>query len=270
MNLITSQEAQDFQDLFSLRKLKNEGEVASRVISPSKLYCEVYEAFKLQGVPMAGENESFESRGYAESGNSRHQAIQKFLIDHPDVEWVDPAKYVEEHDLPFNVKPSFAVERIIKRHPDITVEEAKELLGEYEVNLYHKTQPLSFKLDGLIKYKGEYYILEIKTTGKRDIDKAPLDKHQDQGLCYTFLLKIDRIAWVYECREDFKIKVCFQLVRPEEHQEVRNRLNRIIKYQNDVTKLERNLNKCTYCRYHGHCTEVFLAKKEDDRTVLPF
>lgn len=269
MNLITGKDLEGFQDIFSKKELVNEGEVATKVISPSKLYCEVYEAFKLNGIPMAGEYESFESRGYKESGNSRHQAIQKFLMDHPDVEWIDPAKYVEENNLPFNVKPSFNVENLIKKHPDISVEEAKELLHEYEVLLYHKTQPLSFKLDGLIKYKGIIYILEIKTIGKKDLEKAPLEKHQPQGIAYTFLLKINHIAWVYESREDFKIKVCFQLIRGEEHQEIRNRLNRIIKLKDDVTKLERNLNKCTYCRYKAKCVEIFLGRKEED-LQLPF
>lgn len=253
-----------FQKLFSEKKIVNEGEVASKYISPSKLYCEVYEALKLQGQPMMGEEESFESRGYAEAGNSRHQAIQKFLIDHQEVEWINPQKYIEENNLPFEVKPNFLVERLISNHPEISPDEANELLGEYEVNLVHKTQPLSFKLDGLIKYQGEHYILEIKTIGKKDFESIPLPKHQDQGLAYSFLLKINKIAWVYECRENFKIKVAFQLVREEEYQSVRNKLNRIIKFKNDITKLERNLNRCTYCRYKAKCVEIFLAKKGDE------
>lgn len=263
MNLLDTSELREFQDLFSKKEWVNEGEVASMNISPSKMYCSVYEVFRLQGVPMSAEEESFESRGYAESGNARHQAIQKFLIEHPDVEWIDPAKYVKENNLPFMVKPSYKVTKLIKKHPDIIEEEAKEILGEYEVNLVHTKQPLSFKLDGLIKYKGEYYILEIKTIGKKDFSKIPLDKHQAQGKTYSFLLKIDKIAWVYECREDFKIKVAFQLVREEERAKMRDLLNSIILNRENPKVLERNLQKCSYCRYKPHCIEVFLAKKED-------
>lgn len=266
MNLLDTPELKSFQDLFSKKKLVNEGEIASRNISPSKMYCPVYEVFKIQGIPMAGEEESFESRGYAESGNSRHQAIQKFLIDHPDVEWVDPGKYVGEKGLPFIVKPSRSVLQLIEKYPNISEEEAKNLLGEYEVNLVHKTQPLSFKLDGLIKYLGEYYILEIKTIGKKDFTRVPLDKHQAQGKTYSFLLKIDKVAWVYECREDFKVKVAFQLIREGERQQMRDILNSIILNRENPKALERNLQKCTYCRYKPHCLEVFLAKKED----IPF
>ena len=264
MNLITGKDLDSFQDLFSKTKFVNEGEVSTKNLSPSKLYCEVFEAFRLNGTPMAAEEESFETTGYKEAGNSRHQAIQEFLINNPEVEWLDPAKWVEEHDLPFYVKPSREVTNLIEKHPEISIEEAKRILKDYEILLQHKTQPLSFKLDGLIKYKGIVYILEIKTVNKRDLEKSPLDKHQYQGKCYSFLLKVDRIAWVYESRENFKIKVSFQLVREEEHQEIRNRLNRIIKYRNDINKLERNTSKCQYCRYRPKCLELFVAKKEEE------
>ena len=82
MNLLNNKDRDSFQDLFSKKHWVNEGEIASKNISPSKMYCPVYEAFKLNGTPMAGEDKSFESDGYAEAGNARHQAIQKFLIDH--------------------------------------------------------------------------------------------------------------------------------------------------------------------------------------------
>lgn len=264
MNLINNKDLQDFQDLFSKKQLVGDGEVASTNISPSKMYCPVYEVFKLQGIPMAPEERSFESRGYAEAGNSRHQAIQKFLIDHPDVEWIDPAVYVKENNLPFDVRPSRAVLNLLDKHPTMTEAEAKDLLGEYEVNLVHKSQPLSFKLDGLIRYRGEYYILEIKTIGKKDFSLVPLPKHQGQGKTYSFLLKIDKVCWVYECREDFKVKVVFQLIEEEERQSVRKILNSIILNKDNPKALERNLQKCTYCRYKPHCLEVFLANKSED------
>ena len=268
MNLLIN-EVKDFQEIFSKKSLVRDGEISSKNITPSKLACEVYEAFRLQGIPMSGEEESFESTGYKESGNSRHQTIQKFLIDHPEVEWVDPETYVKENKLPFRVKPSYRVQKFLEKYPSISEAEAKEILGEYEVNLVHLSQPLSFKLDGLIKYKGEYFILEIKTVSKKDLAEAPLVKHQWQGKAYSFLLKIPKIAWVYESREDFRIKAVFQLIRPEEQAEVRNRLNNIIININKPELLERNTSKCKYCRYQYHCTELFLAKKENS-TVLPF
>ena len=262
MNLLNNKDRDSFQDLFSKKQYVNEGEIASRNITPSKMSCPVYEVFKLQGIPMSGEERSFETEGYAEAGNARHMAIQKYLKNHPDVEWVDPGDYVREKGLPFNVRPSKRVIDLVEKY-GIPLEEAKEILGEYEVNLVHKSQPLSFKLDGLIKYKGEYYILEIKTIGKRDFDKVPLDKHQSQGKTYSFLLGVEKVAWVYECREDFKIKVVFQLIRDEERQKMRTVLNSIILNKDNPKALERNLTKCNYCRYKPHCIEVFLAKKEE-------
>lgn len=267
MNIL-EQETKDLQALFSTKKLIGEGEVASKNISPSKLYCPAYEAFKLTGVPMAGQEESFETRGYAEAGNSRHQTIQKFLKDNPEVEWVDPGKYIEENNLPFVVHIKSDLRNFMERFPEVSVEEAREITGDYEVNLIHKTQPLSFQLDGLIKYRGEYYIVEIKTVSKKDLSSAPLTKHQWQGKCYSFLLKVPKVCWVYESREDFKIKVAVQLVENEEHQQVRNRLNSIILNKEHPEKLTRNTDKCKYCRYFRHCLEVFVAK--DETSENPF
>lgn len=264
MNLLNNKDVESFQDLFSKKVMVGQDEIASKNITPSKMACEVYEAFRLQGRPQAGEMESFESRGYAESGNSRHQAIQKFLKENPNVEWIEPEEYIKENNLPFDVEYSFEVSRLMRNHPDITLNEARDLLGDYEVKLKHKNQPLVFKLDGLIKYKDIYYILEIKTIGRKDMADVPLDKHQPQGLTYSYLLKINHIAWVYESREDFKIKVVFQEVRPEEHQSIRNSLNNIIINQNNITKLHRETSKCQYCRYHYLCLELFVATREGD------
>lgn len=259
MPIILHDESKGLQALFSSKHLEGEGEVAKKCISPSKLWCEVQEAFRLQGIPMEAEDRNFESFGYKESGNARHKEIQKFLKNHPDVEWIEPEDYIKEFGLPFVASYSDRVMDLVRKHPDISVKEAREILEDYETGLSHTTQPLSLKLDGIIKWKGIYYILEIKTIGKREFEKVPLDKHQPQGIVYSFLMKIENILWVYENREDFKIKAIVQKVREEEHQRIRNKLNRIIKHRDDVTLLERNLGRCNYCRYEKHCQEVFSS-----------
>lgn len=267
MMLLPEKETKGFQDLFSKTTLVGDGEIASQQISPSKLYCQVYEAFKLQGVPMMGQEESFESRGYAEAGNSRHRAIQKFLKESKEVVWVNPYEWVEKNNLPFQVRYDEEVRGLSEKY-GIPFEEARDLLGDYEVTLIHRNGYLAFKLDGLIEYQGRPYIVEIKTIGKKDFEKIPLEKHQWQGKAYSYLLKIDRIAWIYECRENFKIKTAFQVVSEKEAAQVKDRLNSIIKYKDDPTKLERNLNRCQYCRYKPKCLEVFLGKKEDEGEVF--
>lgn len=263
MNIINSKESEDFQNLFTKTEYVNEGKIDSKNITPSKLYCQVYEALKLLGTPKMGENQSFESIGYKESGKSRHQAIQKFLMENPEVVWYDPAKYIEENNLPFEVKPNQEVLWLLDKYPTMELKEAQDLLGDYEVNLHHKTQPLSFQLDGLIKYRGEFYIIEIKTIGKKDFTQIPLDKHQWQGKSYSFLLKIPKVIWIYECRDDFKIKTAIQLFREGDWAEVRNRLNTIIINKDSPINLERNFSKCKYCLYRNTCTTIFASKTDD-------
>ena len=265
--IVLNEESADIQQLFSRKKIVGEGEIPTPFISPSKMWCPCYEVFKLQQQPMDGYEESFESRGYKDSGNSRHQAIQKFLIENPDVEWIDPAKFIEENNLPFRVKNSSRFDELVAK--GFTQEEARNLLGEYEVNLIHLNGLLSLKLDGIIKYKGIYYIVEIKTCSKRDLAKSPLSKHQNQGLTYSMLLKIERVLWIYEARETFETKTTVQKIRPEEWQEVRHKLNNIIKYKDNPLLLERNLQRCVYCRYRSHCEKVF-SQENQTSTVLPF
>jgi CRISPR/Cas system-associated exonuclease Cas4 (RecB family) len=259
----------EFNKFFSESKMVGEGDIASKNLTPSHLHCPARMGFKLRGAPMMAEDRGFEARGYAEAGNSRHRAIQEFLIDLENIEWIDPEVYVKEKNLPFEVYKSKKVLAVSEKY-NIPYTEACSLLGEYEVNLVHKTQPLSFKLDGLIKYKGEYYIVEIKTVGKKDLQDSPLDKHQWQGKTYSFLLKIPRVLWIYECRENFKIKTTVQVFEPEEQQQARNRLNHIILDKDDPHKLERDLSKCGFCRYKAICAETYLASVETSKSSVPF
>lgn len=266
---IDSKLSKEFNKLFSDSKMVGEGDVASRNLTPSHLHCPARMGFKLRGAPMMAEDRGFEARGYAEGGNSRHSAIQKFLHDHPDVEWINPGDFVKENGLPFDVHESREVLELVNKW-NIPYKEACLILGEYEVNLVHKSQPLSFKLDGLIKWKGEYYIVEIKTVGKKDLAESPLPKHQWQGKTYSFLLRIPKVLWIYECRENFKVKTTVQVFEEEERQEARNRLNHIIIDKDDPHKLERDLTKCGFCRYKAICAETYLAQSIEQSSSVPF
>lgn len=266
---INNELSKEFNKFFSDSNMVGEGDIASKNLTPSHLHCPARMGFKLRGAPMMAEDRGFEARGYAEAGNSRHTAIQKFLYNHPEVEWVDPGKFVEENQLPFEVHQSREVLELVEKW-GIPYEEACRILGEYEVNLVHKSQPLSFKLDGLIRWKGEYYIVEIKTVSKKDLQDSPLPKHQWQGKTYSFLLRIPKVMWIYECRENFKIKTTVQVFEEEERQEARNRLNIIILNKDDPHKLSRDLSKCGFCRYKAICAETYLASSESDPSSVPF
>ena len=76
---IDSKLSSEFNKFFSDPKMVGEGDIASKNLTPSHLHCPARMGFKLRGAPMMAEDRGFEARGYAEAGNSRHSAIQKFL-----------------------------------------------------------------------------------------------------------------------------------------------------------------------------------------------
>ena len=62
--------------------------------------------------------------------------------------------------------------------------------------------------DGLLKYRGKYYILEIKTEStfkwqnRTDVD----DGHKDQATTYSMLLQVPNVIFLYENRDVCKLK----------------------------------------------------------------
>lgn len=253
MKLLLGDEVGKFRSLFT--QAQHSGpEVATKKISPSGLHCEVAVWAKLHGIEMSSEKRCFEDDGYASSGSDRHKVIQEFLVNRPEIEWVDIKKFVEENNLPFDVLYEPEVLEVSKKY-HITEDQACELLGSHERLLIHRNKLISFKLDGLIKFEGEYYILEIKTASKIACQKAPLEKHQLQGKCYSFLLGVKKVIWIYESREDFKHTIAFQEITDAERDEIRDKLNRIVS-ASDPRILKRAID-CTRCRYLDWCAKYF-------------
>ena len=83
-------------------------------------------------------------------------------------------------------------------------------------------------------------------------------------------MKIPRVMWIYECRENFKVKTTVQIFCEEEQQQARARLNHLILDKDDPSKLERDLSKCGFCRYKAICAETYLAKSETTSSSVPF
>lgn len=262
MKLLLNDDLVSFRRLFTT-PVSTGPEIASRYISPSGLHCQRAVAFKLTGTEMLPEERSFESDGYASSGSARHAIIQKFLIDNPEVEWVDVGKYVEENDLPFDWDYDWGVRKLAERL-NISPDEVCEIIGSYERVLTHKNGLTKFKLDGIIKYRGLYYIVEIKTSSSKKCEKAPLEKHQLQGKAYSLFLKIPRICWIYESREDFKHSIAFQEILNSDIEFIRGYLNEIVKNKEKPWLLKGlPKNECKFCRFSKVCKEVMDAHGND-------
>lgn len=259
MKLVLGDEVAQFKSLFE-RSIGDESLVATPKISPSGLDCQVAVWYKLHSTPMIPEERTFESDGYASSGSDRHKAIQNFLASQKEVEWVCIEDFVKEHNLPFEVEYEPEVLDISKKYnlsPDIVC----DIIGSRERLLKHKNDLINFKLDGIIKFRGEYYIIEIKTVSDKKIKDAPLEEHQKQGKCYSLLLGIPKIIWIYESRENFKHVIAFQEFEPSEIDDIRKYLNDIVTAK-EPFKLKRSAN-CKFCRYRETCYKDFNKHEEN-------
>lgn len=257
MKLILDDRVQRFKRMFSEEKSSGV-EIATQKISPSGLHCEVAVAWKLTGKEMLPEFRSFESDGYASSGNSRHQAIQAFLANREEVEWVNLEEYVKKNNLPFTVDYEHGIKENAEKY-GLTCDQICELVGSYERLLRHNNGLIQFKLDGLIKFENEYYIVEIKTCSESDLMKAPLDKHQLQGKAYAMLLGIKNVIWIYEDRTKFRHTIAFQHMEDSDIEFIRDKLNKIVLNKNNPENLDR-VSDCKYCRYKKVCDEYFDNK----------
>lgn len=261
MKILVGDEVTQFKRLFTKSLGDSKEEIATPKISPSGLSCPVSVWYKLHKTPMLPEDRTFETDGYASSGSDRHKVIQKFLSDCPEIKWVNIENYVLENALPFDVEYEIGIQDLATKY-NLSCDQICELVGSYERLLKHKNNLINLKLDGIVNFKGENYILEIKTTSKVKSERAPLPEHQLQAKAYSLLLNIPKIIWVYENREDFKHTIVFQEISDDDRLFIKNYLNKIVK-ASSPKELERSRD-CKYCRYRKVCEKDFLEEIKNE------
>lgn len=181
--------------------------------------------------------------GVAESGSDRHERIQKYVQKMSKYgskfEWVKVSDYLKEHPVP---------------HLQLLDED------EYETKLEHDILKLRFKCDGILKYDNEYYILEIKTESSyKWSNRMTIDEeHLPQGSAYSTLLNIDKVLFLYECRDICDWRVFVLEVTPEMRSEyVLLPIARCEKYvqSKEVPPKPIIATKkfCRYCNYTKQC-----------------
>lgn len=181
--------------------------------------------------------------GITESGTDRHERIQKAIANMQrlgyDCEWIDVEEYLKSRPQPGTVVVS------------------KQGM---ETKLRNTILNLSFLCDGVIKFNGHYYIIEIKTeasfkwNGRTDV----VEKHKAQACAYSVALGIDSIIFIYENR-DFCSKKTFlyEVTEKDKEDKVLHTIATCDSY------IERNLippkttvqSECKYCSYKKLCAK---------------
>lgn len=185
--------------------------------------------------------------GIAESGTDRHERLQFWISSMKeygvDCEYINVVDYLTENNLLDEFE-------ILKQ-------------GKYETKLQHKQLHVRFLCDGILKYKGEYYILEIKTeTSYKWQERKSYDiNHKNQTTAYSTLLKINKVLFLYENRDLCDWKSYIFEVTPEMSDElVYKPIQECEEYikENKVPPIPKVISKkdCQYCGYRKLCKTI--------------
>ena len=216
----------------------------SRAYKPSSLGgCMRNMYFQMVGAKLDGTPTDYCLIGICESGTDRHDAIQKYVSKMRsqgfDCDWVDVEEYINEF------KPE-----------GTTVIEKQGM----ETKCYNEIFNLRFLCDGIIKYKGEYYILEIKTesTYKFSSHDEPYAEHKVQATTYSMAFGIDKVIFLYENRDNTSKKTYLIEVTEEMKQKVADKIFTCDDYiaKKQAPPKSTNAKDCQYCNYKKACREA--------------
>ena len=216
----------------------------SQSYKPSSMNCIRNMAYQMLGIPCESERASSELVGICESGTDRHDRIQKAVMamkeNNIDCEYIDVADYVRTHNL---------TDRL-----DIVSQQGNE------TKLYNKEYQISFLCDGIIRYKGKYYILEIKTeTANKFWDRTGVNPaHINQGTAYSVSFDIDDVLFLYECRDTCNKKAYMLHVTDSMKMDLVGKILECNGYvERQVIPPKPNLDKktCAYCNYSQKCKQ---------------
>lgn len=217
----------------------------SQTYKPSSMKCIRSMYYQITGAEIESTDATYSLIGILNSGTDIHiriqQAVEQMKNNGIDCEYVDVAQYVTERELTNEI-------------------EIKEKSG-METKLYHKNLNVSFMCDGIVRYKGHYYILELKTENsykfgmRKDVDES----HYEQGTAYSYILKLPEVIFVYINRDNLDMKA--YMFKPTDEMK-QTFVNRIIdcdgyKERGEVPSKPDNLPKgsCSYCAYRKLCEQ---------------
>ena len=214
----------------------------SRTYKPSGMNCIRASYYQIKGIQPDESSASYSLVGICNSGTDIHvriqTAVEQMKDNGMDCEYIDVADFVKSRGLDYL--------NIVSKNG-------------METKLYHKNLNMSFMCDGIVRYKGKYYILELKTENsykfmnRKDVDSS----HYNQATAYSLAFKLDDVIFVYINRDVLDMKAFMFHVTPEMKaglieyiEECDGYVSRSIAppKPDDVTK-----KACGYCLYKTQC-----------------
>lgn len=214
-----------------------------QTFAPSQMRCDRVSWFRLRGVqPDKIKNPDRTLEFSANVGTACHEMIQQRLFNSNDVEWLSVSDYLKETDCPY----TYTVDQN-------GYEQQIEITDPF---------PIRFACDGLIRFQGQLYLLEIKTSEFSSFQEliSPKAKHMDQIRCYATLLNVEKALVLYVDRNYGNLK-CFEIVISDiEKQQMIDKMQHVmdlVEAQIAPDKLSQGDPDCNpnMCPYSDKCKE---------------
>lgn len=214
----------------------------SKTVKPSSMHCIRNMYFQVMGQDRDDTATGYCLVGICNSGSDIHERIQDAVADMKnngiDCEYVDVGSYVESRNL---------------KDVEVVAKQGNE------TKLFHTKLNMSFLCDGIVRYRGKYYILEIKTENsyKWQNRKGVDEGHFHQATAYSEALGLDNVIFVYISRDNLAMKSYLFPVTPEMRNELVTKINRCLEYvaQKVIPPKEETKKGCTYCSYKETCSK---------------
>lgn len=189
-NSASSSEFVSAYEAFVEEKIRSEiAKPRSQAFAPSGFRCARQQWFRLRGVaPDKPQRVDLPQQHKADMGTACHRIIQTNLVEMLGEDWISVEDYLKLHPIKYRYELEQDGLETKVSLPDI---------------------PIKFACDGIIKWKGKYYLLEIKSvetdTFSQLKDIRPQNKEQIQ--CYCAALNISDVLVMYIDRGFGTIKV---------------------------------------------------------------
>lgn len=183
--------------------------------------------------------------GMGETGTHRHEDLQSYITrmkqNNYPWEFVDVGEYIKTSNI---------------TNLDIVDKDG------FETKLHNKDLIMSFKTDGLLRFKGERLLgLEIKTESstkwykREDVDVA----HHEQAIAYALSLNLEEIIFLYENRDTCQKKAYLFKVTQKMKDDLVNKIKICEEHVTNKTLPPKtdNVRICYYCNYKNICKQDY-------------
>ena len=216
--------------------------IPSKTYKPSGMNCIRASYYQVMGVEPDESSSSYTLVGICNSGTDIHvriqTAVEQMKDNGIDCEYLDVAEFVKSRNL-----------------DNLEIRSKSGM----ETKLYHKRLNMSFMCDGIIRYKGKYYILELKTESSyKFMNRHGVDpSHYNQGTAYSLAFGLDNVLFVYISRDVLDMKAFMFNVTNEMRSHLVDYIDECDAYvrrkiappkPDDVLK-----KTCSFCGYKNQC-----------------